>query len=58
MGALWGKGKLGAGRNGTGEEDNRCLVRQKCETLFIPVLSLNQQHPWKALSKTKAGAAR
>lgn len=30
-----------------GEEDKRCLVRQKCETLFILVLSLNQQHPLK-----------
>lgn len=28
-----------------GEEGNRCLIRQKCETLFILVLSLNQQHP-------------
>lgn len=58
MGTLWGKGKLGIGRDGTGEEGNRCLVRQKCETLFLLALSLNQQHPWKALSKTRAGAMR
>lgn len=42
-----GKGKLGGGKGwgGVGEEGNRCLVRQKCETLFVLVLSLNQQHP-------------
>lgn len=28
-----------------GEEGHRYLVRQKCETLFILVLSFNQQHP-------------
>lgn len=27
-----------------GEEGDRCLVRQKCETLFI-LVSSNQQHP-------------
>lgn len=45
MGTLWVKGKLGVGRDGVKEEGNRCLMRQKCETLFILVLSLNQQHP-------------
>lgn len=44
MGTLWGKGKLGVGRDAVREEGSRCLVRQKCETLFVLVLSLNQQH--------------
>lgn len=28
-----------------GEEGDRCLARQKWETLFILVLSVNPQHP-------------
>lgn len=52
---VWG---CGGGRNGVGEEGSRCLVKQKCETLFILMLSLNQQHPSKGPSRTKAGATR
>lgn len=38
-----------------GEEGDRCLMRQKCETLFFLMLSLNQQHP---LGGPKQGQGR
>lgn len=54
MGTLWGKGKLGIGRDGVGEEESRCHVRPSSFWCCLRTDSI----PWKAPSKTKAGATR
>lgn len=55
MGTLWGKGKLGVGRDGVGEEEgNRYHVRPSSFWCCPRTNSI----PWKAPSKTKAGAMR
>ena len=54
MGTLWGKGKLGIGRDGVGEEESRCHVRPSSFWCCLRTESI----PWKAPSKTKAGATR
>ena len=54
MGNLWGKGKLGIGRDGVGEEESRCHVRPSSFWCCLRTDSI----PWKAPSKTKAGAMR
>ena len=53
-GTLWGKGKLGIGRGGVGEEASRCHARPSSFWCCPRTNSI----PWKAPSKTKAGALR
>ena len=54
MGNLWGKGKLGTGRNGVGEENNRCHVIPSSFWCSPRTNSI----PWKAPDKSMRHTAQ